>query len=107
MNFYYAQPSIFLLYLAVGAGSAGCVLANRLSEDNHVTVLLLEAGPDDRKHPKTSVPGHVLLLYHSELDWDYYTEPQQFALQGFENNVSFLFVSLQTRYKHEPTTSIR
>ncbi|XP_070179795.1 glucose dehydrogenase [FAD, quinone]-like isoform X2 [Littorina saxatilis] len=76
-------------YIIVGAGSAGCVLANRLSEDSDVTVLLLEAGPDDRKHPNVSVPGFSEYLYHTELDWEYFTEPQKFAMQGFEGNRSF------------------
>ena len=79
---------ILMSTFAVGAGSAGCVLANRLSENKHVTVLLLEAGPDDRKYPNVSVPGFAESLYHTEIDWEYFTEPQQFALQGFEENVS-------------------
>jgi choline dehydrogenase len=61
-------------YIVVGAGSAGCVLANRLS-GAHSSVLLLEAGKPDEKR-EISVPAAFSQLFESEVDWDYYTEPQ-------------------------------
>jgi 4-pyridoxate dehydrogenase len=63
-------------YIIVGAGSAGCVLANRLSEDNDASVLLLEAGPRDR-NPLISIPlGLGKLHEHRLYDWGYETEPE-------------------------------
>jgi choline dehydrogenase len=62
-------------YVIIGAGSAGCVLANRLSENPHNTVLLLEAGcPDNRK--EIHIPAAWSRLFKSECDWAYETEPQ-------------------------------
>jgi choline dehydrogenase len=62
-------------YVIVGAGSAGCVLANRLSEDG-ARVVLLEAGPRDW-HPMIHVPAGVLkLLYNSRVNWNYSSEPE-------------------------------
>jgi len=62
-------------YVIVGAGSAGCVLANRLSERSDATVLLLEAGrPDDDR--RISIPATYSELFETERDWEYYTEPQ-------------------------------
>ncbi|HUA73897.1 MAG TPA: GMC family oxidoreductase N-terminal domain-containing protein [Solirubrobacteraceae bacterium] len=65
-------------YVIVGAGSAGCVLANRLSEDPDVRVLLLEAGGRDRS-PKIKIPAAFGEQFHTKLDWDYATEPEPHA----------------------------
>ena len=62
-------------YVIVGAGSAGCVLANRLSEDPAVRVLLLEAGGKDRS-PNIKIPAAFANQFHTKLDWDYATEPE-------------------------------
>ena len=69
-------------YVIVGAGAAGCVLAARLSEDPDVSVLLLEAGPKDRKL-ELRIPAAFSKLYRSSVDWGYDTAPQQ-ALDGRE-----------------------
>ncbi len=62
-------------YVIVGAGSAGCVLANRLSEDPETSVLLIEAGGGDR-HPNIKIPAAFANQFHTRLDWDYCTEPE-------------------------------
>lgn len=62
-------------YVIVGAGSAGCVLANRLSEDPSVKVLLLEAGGSDRSL-KIKIPAAFPQQFHTKLDWDFQTEPE-------------------------------
>ena len=62
-------------YVIVGAGSAGCVLANRLSEDGSTRVLLIEAGGRNR-HPNISIPAAFPNQFHTKLDWDYATEPE-------------------------------
>src|SRR5437763_10011918 len=59
-------------YIIVGAGSAGCVLAARLSEDPDVSVLLVEAGPADT-FDNIHIPLGVTALTHSAVDWDYST----------------------------------
>jgi len=56
-------------YIIVGAGSAGCVLAGRLSEDPDVDVLLLEAGGPDTA-PEIRVPAMFPIMFKSSLDWD-------------------------------------
>jgi choline dehydrogenase len=60
-------------YVIVGAGAAGCTLANRLTADRNVTVLLLEAGGPDRKQ-EIHIPAAFPKLFKTECDWAYYTE---------------------------------
>lgn len=63
-------------YVIIGAGSAGCVLANRLSVASQQTVALLEAGGSD-KHPFIAMPlGIVMALRSRALNWQYETTPQ-------------------------------
>ena len=63
-------------YIIVGAGSAGCVLASRLSEDSSVRVLLVEAGGPDTS-PWIHIPvGYFKTLHNPNTDWCYKTEPE-------------------------------
>lgn len=64
-------------YVVIGAGSAGSVVANRLTEDPETTVLLLEAGGSDTK-PEIQVPVEWPKLLSSEVDWAYFTEEEPY-----------------------------
>ena len=66
--------------MIVGAGSAGCILANKLSADPRNRVLLLEAGPRTRSK-EVRIPAAFSKLFKTKLDWDYETTPQE-ALGG-------------------------
>jgi choline dehydrogenase len=66
-------------YVIVGAGTAGCVLANRLSADGKLKVVLIEAGGRDR-HPMIHIPaGFLRLLDHPSITWGYKTAPEAHA----------------------------
>ena len=63
-------------FIVVGAGSAGCVLANRLTEDGQSTVLLIEAGPPDT-NPWIHIPiGYGKTMFHPVLNWRFESEPE-------------------------------
>ena len=62
-------------YVIVGAGSAGCVLANRLTQNGRYSVCLLEAGPADRS-PWIHLPiGYGKTMFHPVYNWGFYTDP--------------------------------
>lgn len=65
-------------FIVVGGGLAGCVVASRLHQRNlSLSILLIEAGPDVTKHPHVQTPAEGALLHFSDLDWKYFTVPQQ------------------------------
>lgn len=64
-------------YVVVGGGTAGLVIANRLSEDSDVRVLVIEAGADRSSDPLVLCPGLVAGLYgKDEYDWNFTSTPQ-------------------------------
>ncbi len=63
-------------YIIVGAGSAGCAVAHRLSADPDTSVLLLEAGPRDRNLFIHMPAGLTVALLNKKISWAYFTEPQ-------------------------------
>tara|TARA_R110001606_G_scaffold83958_4_gene191302 strand:+ start:23977 stop:25575 length:1599 start_codon:yes stop_codon:yes gene_type:complete len=64
-------------YVIVGAGSAGCVLANRLTENPNTRVCLIEAGPPDNSLFIRVPAGIILLMRSNSRNWRYYTVPQK------------------------------
>src|SRR3982750_1715676 len=73
------EPMQSFDYVVVGAGSAGCWLANRLSADPAVRVCLIEAGPPD-SNPLIHIPLGILpLMKHTVLNWCFSTVPQRHA----------------------------
>ncbi|MEH1880460.1 MAG: hypothetical protein V7K78_26620 [Nostoc sp.] len=60
-------------YIVIDAGSAGCVIANRLTKDRDTTVLLLEAGNPDTK-PEIHIPLDCTSLPGTKVDWGYFSE---------------------------------
>jgi choline dehydrogenase len=71
-----AQADYIADYIIVGAGSAGCVLANRLTADGRHSVLLLEAGPRDRSIWIHIPIGYGKTMFHPVYNWGFYTDPE-------------------------------
>ncbi|XP_041762710.1 glucose dehydrogenase [FAD, quinone]-like [Anopheles merus] len=72
-------------FIIVGGGSAGCVLANRLTEISHWSVLLIEAGPRENLLMDIPMFAHYLQTY-STVNWDYRTKPSNQCCLAFKNN---------------------
>lgn len=64
-------------YLVIGGGTAGCIVASRLSEDPSITVTVLEAGPSDRQEPRARDIRRWAQMLESEYDLDYRSVPQE------------------------------
>jgi choline dehydrogenase len=88
-------------YIVIGAGSAGCVVANRLTEDSDTKVLLLEAGNPDTK-PEIQIPAECVNLLGTEVDWGYFSEPEPYLnnrkifcsrgkVLGGSSSINFMF----------------
>jgi len=70
-------------FIVVGAGSAGAVVASRLSEVSQWKVLLLEAGGDPT--PTSDIPSLAFTLQKTDIDWQYQTEPEEGMCQGLKD----------------------
>lgn len=71
----------------MGAGTAGCVLANRLTENGQFSVLLLEAGGNDMGNYIYDIPGYTDKAVRTHADWGYHTEPQKHAYKAYKKEV--------------------
>jgi choline dehydrogenase-like flavoprotein len=71
----------------VGAGSAGCVLANRLSENPESSVLIIEAGGSEDKNPNIPIPIASGNIHLSDEDWKFRTVPQKKACLAMNERV--------------------
>lgn len=76
-------------YIIIGGGTAGLVVASRLSEDADVSVLVIEAGGDKSKDPLVMTPGLMGALYgKEEYDWNFLSVPQVCQLSSVPRSLN-------------------
>ena len=72
----FKQPDAIFDYIVIGAGSAGCVIASRLAENDDVRVLLIEAGGRDNRLSIKMPSAFYMPLHDQKINWGYYSEPE-------------------------------
>jgi len=95
----------FTYLLKVGAGSAGSVIANRLTEDEDVNVLLIEAGGSELNNDNIRIPLHAASLQMSNEDWAYYTVPQKHSQWAMNEQVFIINYNLSSLRRRQLTSS--
>jgi len=71
-----SQDNITADYIVIGGGTAGLVVANRLTENSNVSVLVFEAGSDLTQDPRVNIPALWTTLMGSTADWQFSSVPQ-------------------------------
>lgn len=89
----FSTPSLEFDYVIVGAGSAGCVLANRLSADGSNRVAVLEAGPKDTTWTIQMPAALTYNLAHDKYNWFYHTVPQKHLNNRYIYHFSYDFIA--------------
>ena len=80
----------------MGGGTAGCVLAARLSEDPNMKVALLEAGGEETDYPSGDIPHSAMDLVRTSADWGFQTQPQNHSCLGLKDQVGYKLLYLDS-----------
>ena len=87
--------------ISVGGGTAGCVLANRLSADPKIKVALIEAGDQETEYHMSDIPLMSAELQKTEADWQYQTESQHYSCGSLINHVLHYVKDIKNSFFHK------